>query len=756
MEGYMYIKGALRVKKYYFKINKKKNTLDRFKSKNTLKAGKSFKIHHKDTVRKGKVESNKYVFYHERYSNSTITFYCQKRSERKKWISALKEFIQTKKLKSKPKSKSDVHGRSGLNLDSLNDGAVIADKECYITSVNKELCKMTGYTKEELVGKNVTILMPSVIAHSHAGYVNTYLNTGNRRLIGKPRKLSIMKKDKTTIEAIIIINELNQGFKNYFFATFSEAKAQGEGNKDMFDLVGIDINSMNECCIVTNESAIILAVNNQVTEKLEYTSTDLLYQNVDILMPAAIAKHHDQYVARYVAEKDTRLIGRSRSVIVKHKNGSLYPIKLMLGEIFKDGKRYFLGSFYFESEEAIKDNSEDDDSFDTFSESDDFFTSADDSSSLDLSIKSVSDTNLYAKESSCPFTKTSRKLNKNNSSIKSDFNKTTLIENDTMGINKTFNHLLEQINMLTQENQALKQNSNNQNATYNSTTKTISINLDLKHLMINERLGCGGSGSIINSCNIDGWNCAMKEINIKHSTPQEIRGFEQEINLLETLPYHPNICRYLFHEKNSSSLRLFMTKYNCSLKSYLQQIKSENKKLTKDQIFSYSLSILKGISFLHTNNIIHRDLKSDNVFILLNDRGNDISCLAIGDFDQSTRNLNPSTLVGTPGYIAPEMFNDNNNNNNNNNNKDGYKKSIDIWSFGIILYELATLSRPYSNIPLKSFHKEIQKGPPELPEEIINIYPEIVSIFEKCCVIDPSKRLNARQLISEIHKFQTM
>ena len=78
----------------------------------------------------------------------------------------------------------------------------------------------------------------------------------------------------------------------------------------------------------------------------------------------------------------------------------------------------------------------------------------------------------------------------------------------------------------------------------------------------------------------------------------------------------------------------------------------DEKHFTPSQIVRYLIDIVAGLSFLHERPIIHRDLKSDNVFVTLNER-KEISNLAIGDFDrakmltQGTENV----TVGTPGWI---------------------------------------------------------------------------------------------------------
>src|SRR5690348_2743314 len=114
------------------------------------------------------------------------------------------------------------------------------------------------------------------------------------------------------------------------------------------------------------------------------------------------------------------------------------------------------------------------------------------------------------------------------------------------------------------------------------------ITIDPESITINEILsaGVGGSGAIIYGVTIDGWyfmkmfisetsrQCAMKEFTWEGET-DETEPIEQEMALLETLPPHKNLVRYLFHHREPQKIRIFMTKYSGTMRDLIKKRSKE-------------------------------------------------------------------------------------------------------------------------------------------------------------------------------------
>ncbi|CEG69461.1 Putative STE/STE20/YSK protein kinase [Rhizopus microsporus] len=140
--------------------------------------------------------------------------------------------------------------------------------------------------------------------------------------------------------------------------------------------------------------------------------------------------------------------------------------------------------------------------------------------------------------------------------------------------------------------------------------------------------------------------------------------------------------------------------------------------------------LLLALSYLHKNQIIHRDIKAANV--LLTAEGNVQLC----DFGVAASNsFRQSTFVGTPYWMAPEVIRDGT----------SYNYKADIWSLGITVYEMATGNPPLANVdPMRAISIIPKSTPPRLPD---TFSPAIKEFVDSCLAEDPNERLNADELL---------
>ncbi len=262
------------------------------------------------------------------------------------------------------------------------------------------------------------------------------------------------------------------------------------------------------------------------------------------------------------------------------------------------------------------------------------------------------------------------------------------------------------------------------------------LTIDSSNMQVGHRLGLGGSGCAVYSCNVDGWECAMKELKIANAKQSDIDAFMAEIFLLESLPPHKNLVRFLFHQKTSDRIRVFMRRYESTLDVYLKARREKDEYLDVSDVGRLALDVVRALEILHDYKVIHRDVKSQNLFVNHDMAGN-VSHLTLSDFDSAKVVENAAaakTVIGTIGWMPPEVY---------SSAGKSYSFSADVWSFGMVLFELMDLGRPFDNVD--EFDRAAYIGAGNLPkfrnpDVSDKRYSAILPVWKKCCSLKPDDR----------------
>ena len=275
-------------------------------------------------------------------------------------------------------------------------------------------------------------------------------------------------------------------------------------------------------------------------------------------------------------------------------------------------------------------------------------------------------------------------------------------------------------------------------------TKTTLVNWE--NVVIGETISSvsAGSGTSVHVAYVDGFQCCMKELDFSIATTEQKNMLRREISVLEQLEPHRNVIRYLHHEEGKKYIRLFTTMYTATLKGLLQRRKENNSPLSSLDICFYAHLCLNGLQFLHGHGILHRDIKADNVFLILGGQGKILE-VALGDFDQAKSLVHKSstfTTVGTVGWMAPELF-----------EGAGYAFPADIYSFGMLLFEMLALETPFHEESQFTLPDRVAKGlQPKIPEVVMDLpgYPELVKLHRACIAIRPQDRPTLQNILDQL------
>ncbi|CAL4067725.1 unnamed protein product, partial [Meganyctiphanes norvegica] len=186
----------------------------------------------------------------------------------------------------------------------------------------------------------------------------------------------------------------------------------------------------------------------------------------------------------------------------------------------------------------------------------------------------------------------------------------------------------------------------------------------------------------------------IKEINMLELSASERQMALNEVNVLAMLD-HPNIVSYMNSFELEGVLCIEMEYADGgSLAEFLQK---RVKRLDEREVLIFFHQICQAIRHMHEHHILHRDLKTANIFLTKS------GMVKVGDFGiskmMSTHSVHAHTVLGTPYYISPEMCQGNQ-----------YDDKSDIWALGCILYEMACLQKTFEGSNLPALVNKIMKG----------------------------------------------
>ncbi|SBS80326.1 serine/threonine-protein kinase NEK4, putative [Plasmodium ovale] len=225
----------------------------------------------------------------------------------------------------------------------------------------------------------------------------------------------------------------------------------------------------------------------------------------------------------------------------------------------------------------------------------------------------------------------------------------------------------------------------------------------------------------------------MKIINISQMSQKEKRQCLKEVELLSKLN-HPFIVKYIESYIEGDTLRIVMK--HCKggdLYHYIQNKKKQNAPIKEKRILIWLTQILTALKFLHSNHILHRDMKSLNILID-SDKRVRLCDFGISKVLENTLDY-ANTLIGTPYYLSPELCKDKK-----------YSWPSDVWATGCLIYELATFRTPFhSTKGIQQLCYNIRYAPiPDLP----NIYSkELNNIYKSMLIREPNYRATVQQLL---------
>ncbi|MCQ2818442.1 MAG: protein kinase [archaeon] len=245
----------------------------------------------------------------------------------------------------------------------------------------------------------------------------------------------------------------------------------------------------------------------------------------------------------------------------------------------------------------------------------------------------------------------------------------------------------------------------------------LSVKSDMGQFIIGEELGAGSFGTVHSATHkMTDEKVAIKEV--KTEIVSNKNSIEREIKILKEL-FHPNIIKVYSTIDNKNSVSIIQEFVSGK---DLQKFIKHKQKLTEEEACVIFQQVISGVEYLSQMSVAHRDLKPENLLLL---NGNEIKIIDFGLGNKFGKNQVLNTQCGSPFYAAPDML----------SGLPYNGPSVDVWSCGIILYQMVTGKLPFEDNNVMNLYKKIKAGKYDVPDHVSNncknLIKEMLQVYSK-------------------------
>jgi PAS domain S-box-containing protein len=216
-----------------------------------------------------------------------------------------------------------------LAVEASPNGMVMTDREGFIVLVNSATERLFGYSREEIIGQPVEILIPKRFNHQHPEYRENYIGESKSRPMGHGRDLYGLRKDGTEFPVEVGLNPVQTDHGIFVLAAIVDITDRKHAEEMIYLAVEASPNGM----VMTDKNGMIVMVNSTTEILFGYRRDELIGQPIEILIPKSHRKNHPQLRKNYLKQPDTRAMGHGRDLYGLHRNGNEFPVEVGLNPI---------------------------------------------------------------------------------------------------------------------------------------------------------------------------------------------------------------------------------------------------------------------------------------------------------------------------------------------------------------------------------------------------------------------------------------
>ncbi|HEV7745396.1 MAG TPA: PAS domain S-box protein [Pyrinomonadaceae bacterium] len=247
------------------------------------------------------------------------------------FISLLSELMHRARQRAEAalESTSRAEASSRLVVEAAPSALLMVNEDGLITLINKQTERLFGYSREELLGQPVEMLVPERYRQHHPAHRQTFSHHPTTRAMGAGRDLYGQRKDGTEVPIEIGLNPIKTPEGSFVLASIIDI-TERKRNEERIHLV---VEAAPNAMIMANDQGQITLVNRQTELLFGYARTELLGQPLEVLIPERYHAAHPGHRVGFFQKPSTRAMGVGRDLYGRRKDGTEVPIEIGLNPL---------------------------------------------------------------------------------------------------------------------------------------------------------------------------------------------------------------------------------------------------------------------------------------------------------------------------------------------------------------------------------------------------------------------------------------